>query len=119
MLVTPTLDESQRLIDSIPAEILKRAQIATSEISACMEDTIGSDVAGVRSVPISGSKQPFTDQPDSDWAGGDRDDDVDSDEEWMDTDDSFPTGDRRHGPVSVDDPNFGEKIDLISVPQRD
>ena len=31
----------------------------------------------------------------------------------MDTDDSFPTGDRRHGPVSVDDPNFGEKINLI------
>ena len=110
-IVIPTLDEAERVIDGIPAEILKRAQIVTSEISTCMEDTIGRDVAGVRSV--AGSMQPSTDKLDSDRAGGNRDDDVDSDEEWMDVDDSFPTGDRRHGPVSVDDPNFGEKINLI------
>ena len=92
---------------------LERAQIVTSEFPAWMEDTIGSNVSGVRSVPASGSEQPSADKPDSNRAGDDRDSDDDSDEEWMDTDDLFPTGDRRHGPVSVDDPNFGTKINLI------
>ena len=48
---------------NLQAEILRRAQIASGEVSSCMEDVIGSDVAGVRTVPTDeASGQPAADR---------------------------------------------------------
>jgi hypothetical protein len=45
----------RKYLADLQSQILKRAQIASSEVSSCMEDIIGSDVAGVRTVPTDGA----------------------------------------------------------------
>ncbi len=125
----------------IQAEILKRAQIASSEVSSCMEEVIGSDIAGVRTVPTGGaSEQPAGDTDndgDANIAGQrtfsasekpsvkekllgddelDSDDDDDDDEEHdrtMQDEGLYSRRSSQHTPVRLDDPNFAEKMNLI------
>jgi len=119
-------------LEEIQKEILSRAQIASSDISSCMEDVIGSDVAGVRTVPTapdgdsaggtagertfsaSESEQPAAEELPDDGELDSDDDDDDCGESMPDQDDGHPRTRRgRRKFVRVDDPDFAEKMNLI------
>jgi hypothetical protein len=136
-LELPGADDLRQYLERLQKEILQRAQIATSDVSSCMEDIIGSDVAGVRTVPstsASGNEEalggsgpciagervfPAAEEP----AAKERQhapDELDSDDDdEHDPDDDNEAGEglpRRRGrptPVRVDDPDFPEKMNLI------
>ena len=98
-------------IEALPGKILQQAQIATDKVCACMEEVIGTDIAGVRTVPPS----KLADTGERSHEEDDESEDSEYDEEQMmyfDAEHDQPVR-RRRRPVSLDDPDFAEKINLI------